>query len=269
MINRNEILGYAKKVIKQIQKKCFVEIEYEGEEGTGLGPTLEFFDLVANEIRGMRVWGDTEDHCLFPRAGLSEEEAKEFVFIGSFVAKAVCDQRMIDLPISSLFWDLVIGNQPHLTDIKKIDSNLYKSIKELDQLVRRKKKIEANSTLDDETKERSINSLLLESGGKVEDLCLYFTLPGTEIELKPEGKDLAVTLENLEEYLGLILQSMLIDSIYPAIQAFRTGFNKLFSISSLRFFHPEEIEDFICGNSDESEWKMENLLRFTEPKNGY
>lgn len=62
---------------------------------------------------------------------------------------------------------------------------------------------------------------------------------------------------------------MLIDSIHPALHAFKIGFNRFFEVSTLRFFHPEEIEDFICGNSDESEWKIENLLRMTEPKNGY
>ena len=40
-----------------------MEIEFEGEEGTGLGPTLEFYALVAAELqkRSIGMW-ITDDH---------------------------------------------------------------------------------------------------------------------------------------------------------------------------------------------------------------
>ena len=40
-----------------------LEIEFEGEEGTGLGPTLEFYALVAAELqkRSIGMW-ITDDH---------------------------------------------------------------------------------------------------------------------------------------------------------------------------------------------------------------
>jgi E3 ubiquitin-protein ligase HECTD1 len=34
-----------------ILKKTLLEVEYEGEEGTGLGPTLEYYYLTSKEIR--------------------------------------------------------------------------------------------------------------------------------------------------------------------------------------------------------------------------
>lgn len=37
--------------MKQINKRAFLEISYKDEVGTGLGPTLEFYYLVSNEIR--------------------------------------------------------------------------------------------------------------------------------------------------------------------------------------------------------------------------
>lgn len=33
------------------QRKSVLEIEFKGEEGTGLGPTLEFYALVAAELQ--------------------------------------------------------------------------------------------------------------------------------------------------------------------------------------------------------------------------
>jgi E3 ubiquitin-protein ligase TRIP12 len=37
----------------------------------------------------------------------------------------------------------------------------------------------------------------------------------------------------------------------------------------LKLFKSKEIEEIVCGNSDDSEWTMENLLQFTVPQHGY
>jgi len=48
----------------------------------------------------------------------------------------------------------------------------------------------------------ALSSLTLPGGGSIEDLDLDFVLPGyPNIELKKNGKDTHVTLDNLEEYL--------------------------------------------------------------------
>jgi len=37
---------------------CVTEIQYEGEVGTGLGPTLEFYSLVSKELQraDLQLW---------------------------------------------------------------------------------------------------------------------------------------------------------------------------------------------------------------------
>lgn len=37
---------------------CFLQVEFQGEEGTGLGPTLEFYALVAAEFQrtSLGIW---------------------------------------------------------------------------------------------------------------------------------------------------------------------------------------------------------------------
>jgi hypothetical protein len=39
------------KLIKDIKKGHLLEINFSDEEGTGLGPTLEFYNSLAKEIR--------------------------------------------------------------------------------------------------------------------------------------------------------------------------------------------------------------------------
>ena len=47
-----------------------LEFEFLNEEGTGLGPTLEYFSLLAQEIRKgkpeLKLWKKTDDDTLFP-----------------------------------------------------------------------------------------------------------------------------------------------------------------------------------------------------------
>lgn len=45
------------------QRKSVLEIEFLGEEGTGLGPTLEFYALVAAELQksSIGMWNFDDD----------------------------------------------------------------------------------------------------------------------------------------------------------------------------------------------------------------
>lgn len=49
--------------------KGLIEFEYIGEEGTGLGPTLEYYSLVIEECmkQSQILWRETSDNTLFPK----------------------------------------------------------------------------------------------------------------------------------------------------------------------------------------------------------
>lgn len=103
--------------------------------GTGLGPTLEFYTLVSRELRRkeLHLWIGALDtdrgsiktaDCkpeddegqqyvytpfgLFPKAvqqdaegvGVSARVLQLFTFMGRFIAKAMLDNRLVDLPLS-------------------------------------------------------------------------------------------------------------------------------------------------------------------------
>ena len=64
-------------MISKIDKRSFLELEFHGEEGTGLGPTLEFYDNIAEEFKKWalkettpvweyKMWRHTQDNYLFP-----------------------------------------------------------------------------------------------------------------------------------------------------------------------------------------------------------
>ncbi|KAI6223049.1 BMA-HECD-1, isoform a [Aphelenchoides fujianensis] len=126
-------------------RKAVLEIEYLGEEGTGLGPTLEFYALVAAEFQRKSLamfLCDDEDHeqqrleadsldlgegtkppgyyvrragGLFPAPapqGSAEAEriAESFRILGIFLAKVLQDSRLVDLPLSLAFLRLLTSD---------------------------------------------------------------------------------------------------------------------------------------------------------------
>ncbi|XP_050573229.1 E3 ubiquitin-protein ligase HECTD1 isoform X4 [Bombus affinis] len=135
-----KLLDWAEQVMKvHASRKSILEVEFVGEEGTGLGPTLEFFALVAAELQrkdlGLwlcddenspdtdqsRVSGDqvrppgyyvTRQSGLFP-APLPQDSAacdraiRYFWFLGVFLAKVLQDNRLVDLPLSRPFLKLM------------------------------------------------------------------------------------------------------------------------------------------------------------------
>ncbi len=123
LVDRNRLLESALTLVKQLNKRAFLEIQYRDEAGVGLGPTLEFYNLIAQEVKAYQgatgaIWRkQMQDNSLFPAPinmlKVKEEELKKiyemFRMTGMMVAKSISDDRLIDLPLSSVFWDLVLG----------------------------------------------------------------------------------------------------------------------------------------------------------------
>ena len=92
-----------------------MEFEYNDEIGTGQGPTLEFYNLLSKEYKeNKEIWFKTSDYSLFPLplSHLSEENKKKvkrsFQLLGYFIARALYDDRLIDIPFNGLFWDVLL-----------------------------------------------------------------------------------------------------------------------------------------------------------------
>lgn len=74
---------------------------------------MEFYSLCFKEIINNKdLWYKTSNNTLFPSPILKKEDLVEkekiFNLLGFLVARALYDDRLIDIPINSLFWDLVL-----------------------------------------------------------------------------------------------------------------------------------------------------------------
>jgi len=62
---------------------------------------------------------------------------KKFELAGVFVARSIFDERMIELPLSQLMWDLVLGRKKNLLDLRKLDSQLSTLFEDLQKIANR------------------------------------------------------------------------------------------------------------------------------------
>ena len=218
-------------MLAKIDKRSFLEFEFQGEEGTGLGPTLEFYDNIADEFKkwgvkvnetiDLKMWRQATDNLLFPSPvcirTFPQEKIKEIYDVyrlcGTIVAKAIVDDRQIDLPISPLFWNLCLGHQLSIFDYQKLDGSIFNTLAEFQIIANKADEIEQKN-LNGELKTRQLQSLTISNGSRVEDYALDFTLPCfSHIELIPGGANRDVGLENAQDYIDLVLHYTFHESV--------------------------------------------------------
>lgn len=272
------------------KSQVMLEIEYFDEVGTGLGPTLEFFSLASHAFaeRSLSMWRDHTTDApsayvfslagLFPapldEAGAATIKGKHrirmFSLLGQFMAKALMDDRIVDISLSRIFARLVLGYDVPLTirSVRAVDKSLAASLEHLQQYVDEKAAIDADATLGEEEKADRIKEIKVDAA-TLDDLALDFSLPGYEIELKPGTMDTPVTIDNVEEYIRLVIEWSLVKGVEKQIEAFRQGFSVIFPIRDLQSFTPEEVVNNVFGNSKNEDWSEETIVKAIRPDHGF
>jgi len=259
-VDRSNIIKDAMNIM--IDYKGFngsLEFEYYEETGTGIGPTYEFYSIVSKEIRNVpELWYKTTDLSLFPSPVNSHSNRKLFEILGFVIARALYDDRLIEIPLSSLFWDLVLDRSISFRKISKIDKDLGKAIHDFLKII----KIKQNCTKEDISQIKYNNTL-------IEDIGLTFNLPGfNNIELKVGGSQELVTIYNLEEYLSSIFEKFFFSELQGHIEAFKFGFNSVFPITALKCFTSLELEEIIFGCPNDN-WDYDILFENITPLHGF
>ncbi len=264
-------------------KPPLLEIQYENEVGTGLGPTLEFYSLLSLEVqrcehemwRGERVklatalgMNGQQEHLFFAPSGgaglfpaprpvsVSKANSKshaallvklkmKFKFLGKFMAKALMDNRVLDIALSLPFYKWMLDPATLCEqDLRHVDVDLHRSVEHLRDIARKRRHLLLSLSLSATTNNQQLDKKdeLKQLEREVTEMDLDFTLPGfSTIELKKGGRDITVTLGSLDEYLRLIVEWTLVRGVREQMEAFKEGFDSVLSIEGLRQFYPEEV----------------------------
>jgi E3 ubiquitin-protein ligase TRIP12 len=99
------------------------------------------------------------------------------------------------------------------------------------------KKQEIDQEQDSELRSRLYLTVKSSKDASIEDYDLSFYNPSDEtVELVKDGLNIKVTLDNLQSYIEMVLDSTFNESIRLQIQAFRKGFNMILGVENLRIF---------------------------------
>ncbi|KAI8576516.1 hypothetical protein K450DRAFT_256549 [Umbelopsis ramanniana AG] len=286
-ISRSRMLESAVKVLELYGKsQSVLEVEYFDEEGTGLGPTLEFYAIISKQFckKSIHMWRDDDDKDgsqyvgaklgLFPRpmsatVANSDKGRKIinlFKVLGQFVSKAMLDSRNIDIPFNPIFLAKILdpAYATDITTIMEIDAPLANSLLQLQSFVNQKHAVYATGQAPYDTALASIQV----QGATLDDLCLDFTLPGdSDMELKANGSQIPVTIHNVDEYLGLVMEAVTGSGIARQVEAFRSGFDGVFPVNDLRLFSPDELAS-LFGKTVE-DWSYTTLVDAIKADHGY
>ncbi|XP_037729726.1 E3 ubiquitin-protein ligase TRIP12 isoform X7 [Drosophila subpulchrella] len=204
---------------------------------------------------------------------MTKAKAK-FKFLGKFMAKAVMDSRMLDLPFSLPFYRWLVSEEHSigLADLMRVAPEVQNTLVRLQDLVRQREYILSDPNIDAMEKTEKIELLDLD-GCPISDLGLDFVLPGhANIELCRGGRDTPVTVHNLHQYISLVTYWFLIEGVQKQFEALREGFDSVFPIQRLRMFYPEELECVFCGSASEqqqSRWETKMLQDSCRTDHGF
>ncbi|EEB06843.1 ubiquitin-protein ligase E3 [Schizosaccharomyces japonicus yFS275] len=265
-ISRNQIFEYAKQVLFSFgSSKNIIEIEYEDEVGSGLGPTQEFYTTVSREFtrKHHHMWRDdnqTSNYVhsatgLFPAPmshaiGANEKICSLFKMLGQFIARSLYDSRLISVQLNPLIFEETIPLT--LSSVSKVDKELGKSLRFLERLLARQ--------------QAGFTAVPTET--KIEDLCLDFTLPGyPSVELIPNGRNVQVSHKNASKYISSIIDFTVGKGVQLQIQNFREGFSTVFNYESLRIITSHELS-MLFGKVEE-DWSFETIAKSIVADHGY
>ena len=277
---KNLLDAFAKILNSEVQKAHHLwEFKFIGERGTGWGSTKEFFSEFSRDcqrfdhglwsgeagevIDGVSYTKSQSGLFLPPKSSSNPMEKSYLNAIGVVMAKAVIDEHQLDINFSHAFYKCLIkknldAQQLSLTDIKDVMPSIFKFVEGLVDALREKWCIRIDDSLTIEEQNQSISNITCD-GCSFEDLCVNFTLPGfPDIEMMEGGSETLLNIDNLENYLQLLIWWLLYDNPKRSMEEIRKGFKRILDPSLTKYFYPDEFEELLCGLTKEH-WTVDIL----------
>ncbi|KAL6784704.1 hypothetical protein ACKKBF_B02870 [Auxenochlorella protothecoides x Auxenochlorella symbiontica] len=274
-----------------------LEVEFHGEAGTGLGPTLEFYALLAKELTApeLGLWrgdgggddsgaaqpggapgkrgqgaagGDNARRAglfpapLPPRAADAEARCARFRLAGTAAAKALQDGRLLDLPLSPLMWRMVVAVDGATAE------GLAPDLVDLETvdpgLAHGLRRLESAARAPGPARG-------LVDGVPLADLYLPADrlpgYPGYRLAGVDDAPGALVGVASAPRYVAAVLDATLGAGVARQVAAFRAGFAAVLSPNVLLRFQPEELELLLCGSGEA--WTAEELRSAIHCDHGY
>ena len=220
----------------------FINIFGTIEEGYDAGGLFkEFWTSLSGEAfnPAYGLFSVTKDQCLYPNPDsklfFGNEHLGMFYLVGRILGKAIFERITVEPKFAEFFLRKMIGKYNFVEDLKSLDMEVYNNL-----------------------------MFLKNYEGNTEDLSLSFTVnsvDGSEFELKPKGRDTAVTTSNKLEYIYKFADYRLNLQIKSQCGAFFKGFSELIPSHWLSMFTSSEMQTIISGTAEDI--NIEDLKAYT------
>ena len=249
------------------------------EEGPGV--TRQFYSKFSRDIKrhDLNLWiGEPQlasdgvkyvnSPCgLYPSPCLVLDDKSKHILtaIGKLMAKALMDNMLMDLQFSpALYKYLVEGANKvqclNLNDVKDVVPSLTKFVDAMVDIMKEASRIKSDSSLTSEEKQHALSNLNYD-GCSFEDLCINFTLPGfPDIEMVKGGAEKFLSVDNIEEYLQLVVWWLLYKGPQAKLECIRAGYTSILDEEYFVSILPEDMDKMLCGIGIE-QWTIEELRK--------
>lgn len=234
---------------KDLQKGKLVVI-FDHEEGLDYGgPSREFFFHLSRELfnpyYGLFEYSanDTYTVQVSPMSAFVDNYHDWFRFSGRVLGLALVHQYLLDAFFTRPFYKALLRIPASLSDLESLDQEFHQSLMWI--------------------KERDISIEPLELTFSVTEELLGRV---AERELKPGGRNIAVTEKNKKEYLERVVRWRLERGVAEQIESLVRGFYEVVDPRLVSVFDARELELVIAGAAeiDLNDWRMH-----TEYRSGY
>lgn len=229
IVRRDRVLQDAREQLLHLadhQLAKQLRVSFSGEEGVDEGGLKkEFFQLCWNELfASSHHWFvelEEASGCFWfntrTEPGASDIVA-DYKFIGILLALAIYNGVLVAPRFPLLLFKKLLSWPLLLDDYAEIDSVLVNSINKID--------------------------------GDCIGADIYHVVPGSEIELIPNGSSTLVTSESLSIYVSNLTRFLLKGSVDWQFDAFRNGFEVISGGSVIYGFRPDELFSLAYGSDD-------------------
>eukprot|EP01066_Platyproteum_vivax_P009807 Platyproteum_vivax@DN4344_c0_g1_i1.p1 len=203
------------------------------------GLTREWFTLIIESIFNPNFYlfclsdCDTVTYQINPNSWINEAHLDYFEFAGRCLGKAIFEKVAIKATLCRPLLKQLLGGKADLEDLAYADMQLYNSLIFMQ-----------SSTIE---------------GIIFDNFCVEEDKFGSKqvTELKPNGKNIPVTDNNKDAYIGLRANYQIYDAVSEQIHHLQRGLYDVIPVSILRVFDLQELEMLINGMPvlDMGDWK--------------
>ncbi|GMS90623.1 hypothetical protein PENTCL1PPCAC_12798, partial [Pristionchus entomophagus] len=230
-------------------RRAKLTIAFDDEDGLDYGgPSRELFFLLSRELfnpyYGLFEYTAPDRYivAISPMSAFVDNNQSWMELAGRVLGLALVHRCLIDTFFTRTFYKMLLELPITLEDLESVDPEFCRSLKWI-----RENKISDEDGF--------FFSVTQEIAGEV-----------TEKELLPNGKELAVTDSNKEEFIQLMLRWRVDRGIQPQSRALLRGLHQIIDRDFLRVFSVEQLELVLAGSV---EVDLDDWQNWTEYKGGY